>query len=365
MSLPAEQPSPRAVRPARLKRLVCVAVNASIDKIAAVDRLVPGRIHRPELLSVVAGGKPINVARAAWRLALGVVVVPVIAGNLGSWLEASLAREGITARPVRIPGETRTCLSILDRSSGLLTELYEAGPTLDDEGWAAIETAVAAELASDAEVAVVVLSGSLPPGAPVDGYARLVRLAAAAGARTAVDADGELLARAVAAGPWLAKGNAAEAAHATGLASGGEADALAAAVALQERGATTSLVSRGIEGAIAVDEAGTAWRAGPSPERGAYPVGSGDAALAGFLAAIANGATTAQAARSAVAAGTANALRPGQAQIDPGDIARILPRVALEAIASAAPGRGDVDAVAGPPSDPRPTSQSGSEGVLP
>src|SRR5690349_12897043 len=111
MSVPAEQPS-RAVRPARLERLVCVAVNASIDKIAAVDRLVPGRIHRPELLSVVAGGKPINVARAASRLALGVVVIPVIAGNLGSWLEASLAREGIAARPVRVPGETRTCLSI-------------------------------------------------------------------------------------------------------------------------------------------------------------------------------------------------------------------------------------------------------------
>src|SRR4051812_36548864 len=133
MTLPSEQLSSRA--PARISRLVCVAVNASIDKIAAVDRLVPGRIHRPELLSVVAGGKPINVARAASRLGLSVVVVPVVAGHLGSWLEASLAREGITTRPVRVPGETRTCLSILDRSSGLLTELYEAGPTLDADGW--------------------------------------------------------------------------------------------------------------------------------------------------------------------------------------------------------------------------------------
>ena len=74
-------------------------------------------------------------------------------------------------------------------------------------------------------------------------------------------------------------------------------------------------MSRGIDGMIVVDEAGAAWRAGPSPERGDYPVGSGDAALAGFLAAIADGATTAQAARHAVAAGTANALQPGQAEI--------------------------------------------------
>src|SRR3954463_3672533 len=109
MSVSRERTSPRATRPARLERLVCVAVNASMDKIAAVDRLVPGEIHRPELLSAVAGGKPINVARAASRRGLAVVVVPVVAGHMGSWLEASLGGERIIARPVRVAGETRTC----------------------------------------------------------------------------------------------------------------------------------------------------------------------------------------------------------------------------------------------------------------
>ena len=282
MSRSPDRPSPRAARPRRVTRLVCVAVNASIDKIATVDRLVPGKIHRPEMQSVVAGGKAINVARAASRLGLDVVVVPVVAGHLGSWLEASLARERIATRPVRVPGETRTCLSILDRSTGFLTEFYEAGPTLDDKGWSAIESAVAVELEGDAASSVVILSGSLPPGAPADGYARIVGLAAEAGARTAVDADGEVLARAVAAGPWLAKGNASEAARATGLVSGGEAEAVRAASALQERGAGIALVSRGIEGTIVLDEAGMAWRVGPSAERGTYSVGSGDSALAGF-----------------------------------------------------------------------------------
>src|SRR6478735_4116245 len=126
MSRSRDRPSPRAVRPRRVTRLVCVAVNASVDKIAMVDRLVPGKIHRPEMQSVVAGGKAINVARAASRLGLDVVVVSVVAGHLGSWLEATLARERIATRPVRVPGETRTCLSILDRSTGFLTEFYEA-----------------------------------------------------------------------------------------------------------------------------------------------------------------------------------------------------------------------------------------------
>ena len=208
---------------------------------------------------------------------------------------------------------------------------------------------------------MVILSGSLPPGAPVDGYARIVGLAAEAGARTAVDADGEVLARAVAAGPWLAKGNAGEAARATGLVSGGEAEAVRAASALQERGAGIALVSRGIEGTIVLDEAGMAWRVGPSPERGAYPVGSGDSALAGFLAAIAAGATTEEAARHAVAAGTANALRPGQGEIDPTEVARILPAVTLEPIGQQHPGRRDGDDVTAPGSDPRRTEHLRSE----
>ncbi len=344
---------------------MCVAVNASIDKIAAVDRLVPGRIHRPELLSAVAGGKPINVARAASRLGLAVVVIPVVAGHMGSWLESSLAREGIAARPVRVAGETRTCLSILDRSAGSLTELYEAGPVLADERWSAVEAAVASELAIDAEGTVVVLSGSLPPGAPVDGYARIVRLAREAGARAAVDADGELLARALAAGPWLAKGNAAEAARATGLALGGEAEALAAAMALQARGAAIALVSRGLDGTIVVDEAGAVWRIGPSPERGAYSVGSGDSALAGFLAAIAAGSTAAEAARHAVAAGTANALRPGQGEIDPADIGRILPRVTLARVdPNDARGQNAAARVADPASDRRSIDGSRLDGGL-
>jgi pfkB family carbohydrate kinase len=125
-----------------LRRIVCVAANASVDKVAALDRLRPGEINRPDLLSVVPGGKTVNVARAATRLGLEAVVVPVVAGHAGDWLLEALAAEGIPAKPVRVPGETRTCLSVLDRSTGRLTELYEPGPRLDDTGWAARRTAM-------------------------------------------------------------------------------------------------------------------------------------------------------------------------------------------------------------------------------
>ncbi|MGZ8437185.1 MAG: PfkB family carbohydrate kinase, partial [Candidatus Limnocylindrales bacterium] len=148
-------------------------------------------------------------------------------------------------------------------------------------------------------------------------------------ARSVVDADGVVLAQAIAAHPWLVRVNAEEAARATGLEPNGEAEALAAARALREGGAEIAIVTRGVDGAVLVDEDGDAWRLGPPPERGPYPVGSGDSFLAGFLRGIAGGSSAPEATRWAVAAGAANALRPGQGAIDPADVARIRPLVSL------------------------------------
>ena len=329
-------PSAEVAPVAPVRRLACVSLNAAVDKIGAVDRLVPGEIHRPELLSAVPGGKAINVARAATSLGLPVTVVPVVGGHHGAWLLEALAAEGFAARPVVVAGETRTCLSILDRSTGRLTEFYEAGLVLDADGWAAVELAVAAEVAVDPQGTVVVVAGSLPPGAPEDACARLARLVQAAGARCVVDAAGRPLALAVAAGPWLIKVNAAEAAGAAGLEPGDETDTLAAARALRAGGARLVVVTRGVHGAVAVDESGRVWRVGPPPEVGQYTVGSGDSMLAGILVALADGVGVGEAVRRGAAVGTANALRPGQGHVEPADVARVLPGITLEPIGDAA-----------------------------
>jgi 1-phosphofructokinase family hexose kinase len=315
-----------------VRRLVCVSVNAAIDKTAAVDHLVPGEIHRPEMLSVVPGGKALNVARAARTLGLEASVVAVLGGRAGDWMEEALAARGIRARAVRVAGETRTCLSVLDRVTGSLTEFYEAGLTLDAAGWSAVEAALATELADDPSDTLVVIAGSLPPGAPVDGYGRLASIAAGAGARAAVDVGGAHLAAALPARPWLVKVNAREAAEATGIPAPDEAGTFAAARGLRAGGASAALVTRGVAGAVLVDDTGTAWRIGPPPTLGPYVVGSGDALLAGLAAALATGLPVPEAARHGAAAACANALVPGQGELDPADAARVLPHVTLERV---------------------------------
>ena len=45
--------------------IVCLAANPSVDRLFEVERLVKGDIHRPSGFVQVAGGKGLNVARAA------------------------------------------------------------------------------------------------------------------------------------------------------------------------------------------------------------------------------------------------------------------------------------------------------------
>ena len=308
-----------------VRRVIGVALNAAVDKTVSVERLEPGAIHRPVVRSVVAGGKAANVVRAARHLGLDGALVAVLGGHAGAWYRAQLDQRSIGLHAVEVDGETRTCLSVLDEASGALTEFYEAGLQLDDGAWGRVEEALRSAIGGEGAGVVVVLAGSLPPGTPIGGYARLARIAADAGALAVVDSDGASLAEALAAGPWLVKVNAAEAASVTGASARTGPRAAAAAAELRDRGASMAIVTRGVHGAVLATADG-AWELGnlPAAHRGPWSVGSGDAFLAGFLAGLARRLPLPEALRLAGAAGAANARIAGQGELDPADLERTL-----------------------------------------
>ena len=331
-------------RPTR-PRILFVAANPSIDRLIEVDAVTSGVIHRPDTVVAVAGGKGLNAARAAVALGARATAVAIVAGRAGDWIAEQLEVGGVAAVLVRdVAGgeETRTCLSVLDRSTGRLTEFYEPGAAIQPGTWAAFEDAIAAELVAG-DVAAVVCSGSLPPGAPVDGYARIVRIAREAGGiATIVDTHGAPLGLAVAERPSIVKVNAAEAAEATGLPVSEPSEAARASRVLIERGAGQVIVTLGADGAVACDEA-SAWHLRSDAERGAYPVGSGDAFIAGLAIAVVAGSSLAAAAGAGMAAGIANARVPGAGILDPAAAARLLDSVEISVL----DGAGDISTVRG------------------
>lgn len=293
-------------------RLISVAANPAIDRLLEVERLVPGTIHRPGTVRVAAGGQGLNVARAATLLGVRVTAVALLAGHAGRWIEGALAAEEIDGRFAWVDGETRMLTTIADRATGSLTELTEAGPPIDEAGWAALESTVRGALGGDGRL--VTMSGSLPPGAPAEGYARLIRIAAATGHLAAVDGGAALL-PALAAHAWLAKVDASEAAAVTGRPVEDVPSAALAARELARRGAANAVVTLGVAGAVALLD-GKAWHVGSPPRLGPYTVGSGDAFLAGFAVGRLEGLAVAETLALAAGAAAANALEPGAGVLD-------------------------------------------------
>jgi 1-phosphofructokinase family hexose kinase len=274
--------------------ILCVAPNPSIDKLFEVDRLEPGGIHRPTAFTQVPGGKGLNVARAAATLGADVHVVALLGGHAGRWIADEI---GLPLTAVWTTAETRSCLSVADKRTGSLTEFYESGPAIAADEWAEFVRTVTA-LAPSAEWTAV--SGSLPPGA--SGYGDLVTTT-----KVAVDSPTIGDAR-----PALLKVNLAEARALVGHAA---EDAMTLAGELHERTGGAALVTAGGDGAVAVTPEGKRLR-GTLAAAGAYPVGSGDAFLAGLLVSLHRGEGWSDALRAALGAGAANAEIPGAGRLD-------------------------------------------------
>ena len=289
--------------------ILCVAANPSIDRLFAVDRFVPGAIHRPAEFVQVAGGKGLNVARAAAQLGGDVRAAALLGGHAGRWIAEELAAEGVELHAAWAKAETRSSLSVAGAPEGL-TEFYEHGFPVAPGEWTAF-AAMVAGLASDSSW--MTLSGSLPPGAPADGYVGLVPRT-----RTALDSR----AAGVEARPAVVKLNEAEA----GAGAGG---ATAAARALHDRSGGAAIVTRGREGAVLVTPEGETL-AGRLDADGAYPVGSGDAFLAGLVVALDRGADWANALRAALGAGAANAAIPGAGRLDRAHAERLADLASIE-----------------------------------
>jgi 1-phosphofructokinase family hexose kinase len=278
--------------------IVFVAGSPSIDRTHEVPALEPGAIHRPTRVVAVPGGKALNAARAAHHLGARVRAIALLGGHAGRWIADALVREALDHESVDGPGESRMALSVSDGDA--LTEFYEPPPPIAAEHWDALEAAV-----TDTAADWVALSGSLPPGAPPDAYARLVGAARRAGARVALDARGEGLFAALHAQPDFVKVNASEAAE-LGYAT---APALRTAA-----GAVGAAITHGTDGIELATPAGVL-RATP-PALGRFPVGSGDAALGGFLTALDAGGDWRAALQIATGAAAANAEQPGAGRLD-------------------------------------------------
>ncbi|SDK80272.1 1-phosphofructokinase [Glycomyces sambucus] len=295
--------------------IVTVTANPSLDRTIAVDRLRRGRIHRAASDHVDPGGKGVNVSRALVANGHPTRAVLTTGGHAGAELLDLLAEAGVPVEEVPVSQGIRSNLTIAE-ADGTVTKLNESGPALrPTEIDELLVAAIAPTL--DRAASWIAGCGSLPPGVGADFYADLVARARDAGVLAAVDTSGPALAASLRARPDLVAPNRDELAEAAGTTVATLGDAVTAAEALRTAGAHAVLASLGPDGAILVDARGVHHAEAPLTGPVASPVGAGDAALAGFLAA---GGSGPDALAAAVAWGTATVALPGSTMPGPADL---------------------------------------------
>ncbi|MFG1971031.1 1-phosphofructokinase family hexose kinase [Nonomuraea fuscirosea] len=323
--------------------ILTVTLNLALDVTYQVPGVDWDGVNRVSAVHRRAGGKGVNVARVLAALGHDVLVTGLAGGPTGRAVEADLRAAGLPAALHPIAGDSRTTLTVSDLPASGTTPPAE--PTASGEPGAAgaageARTALfnepgpevtADELAGflrhfesllDAADAVV-LSGSLPRGAPADTYAALAAVAAGRGVPAIVDADGDPLRHAPKGRPAIVKPNAEELARA--VPGGGPAEG---AQALRGQGAQAVVVSMGAEGLLAVTGEGTFRARMPYTVRG-NPTGAGDSLVAGLALGLVEAEPWPARLRRAAALGAAAVATPVAGDFDPDVYADIHPQIII------------------------------------
>ena len=311
--------------------IITVTLNAAIDKTLAVPNFALGRRHRAVEQASMAGGKGVNVARALKALGQPVIATGVAGGPTGTRIIEQLTAEAVLNDFVRIREESRTSTAVVDPTSGEQTEINERGPTVSETE---LELFVDKLLYLAKGAAMCVFSGSLPRGVEPGLYARLVEELGRLGVTTILDAEGEPLRLATRAEPTVVSPNEPEAEELVGHEFGDDSDRVAA---------LGSMAALGAREAIMTLPTGCLALVGPEPERRlrrvsieplepVSAVGSGDAFLAGYVAARYGGQEPEDCLRFAAACGAESTQHFGAGVLDSREVERLVTDVRVEPV---------------------------------
>jgi len=321
--------------------IITVTLNTAIDKTLSVPNFRLGRRHRTVEQTTMPGGKGVNVARVLKALGQPVIATGFTGGATGTRIVDQLTQLSVLSDFVRIREESRTNTAVIDPTTGEQTEINERGPKVSAQE---VELFVDKLLYLAKGASVCVFAGSLPRDVDTDIYAGLIRELRRLGVTSIVDADGDPLRRAVRAEPDVITPNVLEAEELVGHEFTDDADEWAIATReMCELGAREAIMTIG-DGCFARmrpedgESEPALYRvrlASPALEPRAT-IGSGDAFLAGFVAARYSGRPAADCLAYGVACGAESTQHLGAGLIEPERVARLLGETEVQRMRSTA-----------------------------
>ncbi|MDF0730204.1 1-phosphofructokinase [Pseudomonas entomophila] len=261
-----------------MAKILTLTLNPALDLTLSLDHLRAGQVNRAQAQHSHAAGKGLNVAQVLADLGHSVSVGGFLGRDNLLPFEALIARRGFADCFVRVPGETRTNLKLVE-ADGRVTDVNGQGAPVDAQAQMAL-LARLEQVAVGHEVAVV--AGSLPPGVSPSWLRKLLLQLKAHGLKVALDTSGEALRAGLESQPWLVKPNTDELSEVLGRPVHSLAEQRAAAERLLANGVEHVVVSQGEQG-VSWFTRGLALHAQPPAVQVASTVGAGDSLVAGMV----------------------------------------------------------------------------------
>jgi 1-phosphofructokinase len=309
--------------------IVTVAMNPAVDRVIEVPDFAIGEHQKGRFISRTPAGKGVNVARALASLGVSNIVTGFVGDDCFDAYETFLSGASVQAQLLRVAGRTRENITLIDPNRGVDTHIREAGFEVTPEDLVRLRNKLNL-LAGDG--ALVIFSGSVPPGVSPQAFREIVATVLNTGAGVAVDTSGPALTAVADLPLWLVKPNVAELAELVDRPIIGDAAIVEAGRALSGT-MQTVIVSCGAAGGYVFVGASALFG---QVDLGARPVvntvGCGDCLLAAFVAERSKGADVRDAYRQALAVATAAAVSLNPGEFDPAVVKELASRTAVEPV---------------------------------
>lgn len=290
------------------------------QQILVFDKLEVGEVNRAKQSCWAASGKCLNVAVALHHLGSPCLCLSLAGGMPGAQLRQEFQELGVPARWVEMAAPSRVCTTILDRSRHCTTELVENAPPITPAEQQAFLDIYRSEVD---RADIVVLSGSLSGGVPVNFYRTLMEHTKGT---VILDARGSEMLAALEYRPFLVKPNKEELGRTVGRELRSEEELVQAMRELNRLGADWVVITAGA-GPLHVSSKKAVYQVQPPKREVSNPIGSGDCLAAGIAWGISRGWDPVEAVRFGVAAAADNVSQLMPARLNLDRVMEILPQI--------------------------------------
>ena len=296
--------------------IITLTANPALDIYSKTEKLEPNDKLRCEKPIIDPGGGGINVSRVIKRLGGESTAVYARGGHTGDLFSDLLKKEGIKEDSLIVQRDLRQNFAVTETSTGNLYRFGFPGAKLEEfEYEALLERVDKCKRGS-----FLVASGSLPPGAPPDFYARAAARANNCGLKFVLDTSGSSYKGVLNEGAYLLKPNKKELQDITGEDAESREQQEKILLHILDRYPVKIIVlSLGEDGALLATNGRVKHYPAPQVEH-VSSIGAGDSMVAGMVFSLSTGQPVEKAILYGLACGSATIKSPGTELLQKEDV---------------------------------------------